>query len=82
MEQTNLSNQASFTKGEKYFLFGLVFVSTAIVVGNTIAQYKRHGELLWFKSKMEESEKKADAALKTTSYFEGALDKMGYRRKS
>lgn len=75
MEQ-NLSAPAPITKGEKYFLFAMVFVSTAIVVGNTIAQYKRHGELLWFKSKMEESEKKADAALKTTSHFEGSLKKM------
>jgi len=81
METTNVSNQASFTKGEKYFLFGVVFVSAAIVVGNTIAQYKRHGELLWFKSKMEESEKKADAALKTTSYFEGQFKNFFGRKK-
>lgn len=78
----HLSSPSTITKGEKYFLFGLAFITTAIVAGNTMAQYKRHGELLWFKSKMEESEKKADAALKTTSYFNGQVQKLCQKIKN
>ena len=52
-------------------MIGLTVFNTLLVVGLTIANYKNFGEILFFKTKLDEATQKSDAAMKTVSSFIG-----------